>query len=166
MYTLPPAQAKVMASSERGNKQLQPLLFHWRSFCTQGEPSALRFNQYKSCALPPRTLVFRHPVILRCFTRWGTSTNKYTYPGSPLSDHWLSQWQNGWFPPLWQSIKISISKLQLVTGEGRGGYNRSGVVGGGLIKGAAHWASSAVIQALDVAKINLFQDVVIVVMFV
>lgn len=66
-HSLPPAP--VMASSKRGNKQLQPLLFHWRSSCAQGEPSALRLNQYKRCALQPRTRVFRHPVIDASFTQ-------------------------------------------------------------------------------------------------
>lgn len=82
-HSLPPAP--VMASSKRGNKQLQPLLFHWRSSCAQGEPSALRLNQYKRCALQPRTRVFRHPVIDGSFTQ-RASTNRNTFPGSPWSD--------------------------------------------------------------------------------
>lgn len=69
MHTLPPAPAKVMASSKGGNTQLQPLFFHWRSSSAQREPSALRLNQYNGCALQPRTCVFRHPVIVESFTQ-------------------------------------------------------------------------------------------------
>lgn len=69
MHTLPPAPTKVMASSKRGTKQLQPLLFHWRSSSAQREPSALRLNQYKCCALQLRTRIFRHPVIVESFTQ-------------------------------------------------------------------------------------------------
>lgn len=80
-HSSPPAE--VMASSKRGNKLEPPLLFHCWSSCARVEPSALRLNQYKRCALQPRTCLFRLSVKA---PHRAASTNGYTFPRSPWSD--------------------------------------------------------------------------------
>lgn len=90
--------AEVMASSKRGNKQEQPLLFHCWSSCARVEPSALWLNQYKCCALQPRTCLFRLPVIVS--HRVVIGFNKQLHLSKKPSV-WpvMHQWQHGWFPP-------------------------------------------------------------------
>lgn len=112
----PPAPAKVMASSKRGNKQLQSLPSHWRGSWAQGEPWALRLNQYKHYALQPRTHVFQQPVILQSFTPMGFNKQTHLWR-KPLVWPTMRQWQDGWFPSPQQSIKTSIREFWQKTGE-------------------------------------------------
>ena len=99
--------AEVMASSKWGNKREQPALFHWRSSCAQGEPSALRLNQYERCALQPRTHVSRHPGIAGSFTPRsdGLQQTDTTFPGSLWSDQSCVSDRMGDFHPRSNQLK-------------------------------------------------------------
>lgn len=116
-HSSPPAE--VMASSKRSNKQEQPLLFHCWSSCARVEPSALRLNQYKCCALQPRTCLFRLSVIVS--HRAVIGFNKQLHLSKkPLVRPAMHQWQDGWFPPPQQSIKTPAGEFRQITGKKEG----------------------------------------------
>lgn len=92
-----------------------------------GEPSALRLNQYKCCALQPRNRIFRAPTpsAIVVWVSYGAvmGFNKLTHlsekPSGLINHAAVTGRAN--FNPLQQSIKTSMRELRRGNWRKRGG---------------------------------------------